>query len=173
MLLRWALSWHSRAKAFLRSGAGNHGLIPPSWAEKYFGPAKPGERSARYGMCGAEDLFPLTPYHRYRGMYRISKEERNPHLWAPRAAKQKVLCAPPQGRGNYCTEHCGTLAHVCVQAFATVVIVCLPVHRSVPSELSLGSKVSEAHLVKRLPILLVRVRDCLSVVCLPRKAMLC
>ncbi|KAK9814602.1 hypothetical protein WJX72_008504 [[Myrmecia] bisecta] len=68
-------------KGYLRSGVGNHGIIPPPMAKIYFGPAKPGEESARYGLCGAEDLYPYTPYYTYHHLYRMSARQPNPHLW--------------------------------------------------------------------------------------------
>jgi hypothetical protein len=77
-------------RGFLRSGVGNHGIIPPEVAEEYFGPAAPGEESPRYGLCGAEDLFPLTPYSKYWMFYKGEDVTGNSFLWAPKEAEFKV-----------------------------------------------------------------------------------
>lgn len=77
-------------RGFLRSGVGNHGIIPPEVAEEYFGPAAPGQESPRYGLCGAEDLFLLTPYSKYWMFYKGEDVTGNSFLWAPKEAEFKV-----------------------------------------------------------------------------------
>eukprot|EP00887_Chlorella_sp_A99_P001392 scaffold8.g1392.t1 len=77
-------------KGFLRSGVGNHGIVPPIWAEHYFGPTEVGKESPRYGLCGGEDLFPLTPYARYWRFYSSPVVLGNPYLWETRQADATV-----------------------------------------------------------------------------------
>lgn len=77
-------------RGYWRSGVGNHGIIPPDVAQHYFGPTEPGEESPRYGLCGAEDLYPLTPYHKYNLFYRSENVTGNAYLWTLMEAEFKV-----------------------------------------------------------------------------------
>ena len=49
-------------KAYWRTNTGNHFIVSPDRAKKYYSAAAPGAKNARGGWLGAEDLFALTPY---------------------------------------------------------------------------------------------------------------
>ncbi|GAB4814553.1 hypothetical protein N2152v2_001599 [Parachlorella kessleri] len=61
-------------KAFLRSNQGNHKVVPASEAPQYFGASRPGQESLRGGFYGFEDLYPLTPYHRFADRYALADQ---------------------------------------------------------------------------------------------------
>ena len=49
-----------------------------------------GKESLRYGLCGAEDLFPLTPYSRYWRFYASPTMHGNAYLWLTKQAELQV-----------------------------------------------------------------------------------
>ena len=61
-------------KAFLRSNQGNHKIVKPEEAQRYFAGALPGESSPRGGFFGSEDIYPLTPYAAYPEKYYYGDE---------------------------------------------------------------------------------------------------
>jgi hypothetical protein len=76
-------------KAHWRTNTGNHFLVTPDRAKKYFSAAASGTKNARGGWMGADDVWDLTPYSWYEDRYRIPGAAVDPgsRVYVPRQHK--------------------------------------------------------------------------------------